>query len=128
MPISEHELLESRPCAYHTCSAGNFPSIVAGRKLLPAGALLANSCIQAGIRRSRSLTVSGPHGEVVLRDHQPFAPGAVEFESGTNTSQYIEEQLDGRGFFWPGTSMGPFAPGGSTTRGMLKMSRSSCFA
>jgi len=101
VPIHENDLLELRPYAFHVCSYRNLPSIRSAGSLLPASHLLKGCSLLPGERRARSVALSTIHGEVVLRDHRPFALGAVEFEQGYRSRDYIAEQLDGRVFFLP---------------------------
>ncbi len=111
MPIDKNDLIRLRPCAYHVCSHRNLPSIRAAGRLLTASHLLRSCSLQPGEKRIGSVSLRGAHGEVVLRDHRPFALGAVDFEAGWGAKDYIAEHLDGRVFFWPGFEDRPIARG-----------------
>lgn len=111
MPITRTGLIEARAFAFHTCDQANLTAIRSARVLFPASTLFASRPDLRGVRREESVVVKTAHGPVVVRDNRPLAAGAIAFEPGWTLARYIQEQLDARVFFWPGTADGPSSRG-----------------
>ena len=105
---TDFDLLARRPLVYHVTAPENLASLRRHRILKSAASLLVEGGRSDLLRARRRGPMRLPIGDdpVVVRGHDPLAPGALELTDGSTLADYIA-YLNSLVYLWPGSERGP---------------------